>query len=197
MVARFVRLAATNVASFEASWPSRAVAKSSPADDGIVVVGARSYPLRDAYHSLLRMRWSGVLAVVAALYLVANAIFAVGYTFTADATDWTDRFVLALRTGGATAGESGPEAARTLTTPTPNPTTGRSALTLRLAAAEHVTATVVDALGRTVATLYDAAAPAGADVTLSVDASRLAPGVYVVRVQGATFAETRRLTVVR
>ena len=32
---------------------------------------------------------------------------------------------------------------------------------------------------------------------LRVDTARLAAGVYVVRVEGETFAETRRLTVVR
>ncbi len=58
------------------------MAKRAAVDDGIVVVGARSYPLRDAYHSLLRMRWSGVLAVIATLYLVANLVFAAGYTLT-------------------------------------------------------------------------------------------------------------------
>ena len=63
--------------------------------------------------------------------------------------------------------------------------------------AEHVTATLVDALGRTVATLYDAEIPAATDIQLAVDATRFAPGVYVVRVQGTTFAETRRLTVAR
>ena len=118
-----------------------------------------------------------------------------GYTFTSDATDWTGRFELAFR--GAVAGENGPTAERTLSAPRPNPATGRAALTLRLPAAERVTATVVDALGRTVATVFDGEAAAGVDVNLSIDAARLAPGVYVIRVQGATFAESRRLTVVR
>jgi inward rectifier potassium channel len=48
-------------------------------DDGIVVVGASSHPLRDAYHSLLRMRWPGVLVTIASLFLAANAIFALLY----------------------------------------------------------------------------------------------------------------------
>ncbi len=53
----------------------------------------------------------------------------------------------------------------------------------------------MDALGREVLVVLDGEA-SGA-VRLDVDTSRLAPGVYVVRVAGATFAETRRLTVVR
>jgi inward rectifier potassium channel len=55
------------------------VARTSALDDGIVVVGAASHPLRDAYHSLLRMRWAGVLATIASLFLVTNAVFAVLY----------------------------------------------------------------------------------------------------------------------
>ncbi len=122
------------------------------------------------------------------------ATLADGYAFTSAATDWTERFVVSF--GRTTAGEE-TAAARTLTAPRPNPASARASLTLRLASAEHVTATVVDALGRSVATLYDAEAPAGTDVALDIDTARLAPGVYVVRVQGATFTETRRLTVVR
>ncbi|HEX9950997.1 MAG TPA: T9SS type A sorting domain-containing protein [Rubricoccaceae bacterium] len=124
-----------------------------------------------------------------------TARLADGYTFTSDTTDWTERFVVSF--GRTTAGEGTAAAVTTLSAPAPNPATGQARLTLRLAAPEHVTATVVDALGRTVATLYDAEAAAGADLALGVDASRLAPGVYVVRVQGATFTESRRLTVVR
>jgi inward rectifier potassium channel len=55
------------------------VARSSLQDEGIVVIGATPHPLRDAYHSLLRMRWPGVLLTIAALFLAANAVFAVLY----------------------------------------------------------------------------------------------------------------------
>ncbi|MDB4935418.1 MAG: Kef-type transport system, putative NAD-binding component [Labilithrix sp.] len=55
------------------------MARATPLDDGIVVVGTASHPLRDAYHSLLRMRWAGVLATIALLFLTANAIF--GFLF--------------------------------------------------------------------------------------------------------------------
>jgi inward rectifier potassium channel len=40
------------------------------------VVGATSHPVRDAYHSLLRMTWPGVLLTIALLFLLANAVFA-------------------------------------------------------------------------------------------------------------------------
>jgi inward rectifier potassium channel len=55
------------------------VGRISPLDDGIVVVGARSHPLRDAYHSLLRMRWPGILLTIAIAFLATNAVFAVLY----------------------------------------------------------------------------------------------------------------------
>lgn len=57
-------------------WP---VARRSLEDEGIVVVGATSHPLRDAYHSLLQMRWAGVLLTLACLFLIANGFFAVLY----------------------------------------------------------------------------------------------------------------------
>jgi inward rectifier potassium channel len=49
----------------------------STLDDGIVVVGTTSHPIRDAYHSLLRMSWGGVLLTIALLLLATNAVFAV------------------------------------------------------------------------------------------------------------------------
>ena len=96
----------------------------------------------------------------------------------------------------ATAAGAVPTAtAATLSAPSPNPTAGRAALTLRLAAPATVRALLVDALGRTVAVLYDRLA--GAETTPAVDARGLPPGVYAVRVLGARVAASRRLTVVR
>ncbi len=51
----------------------------SMAGDGVVVVGATSHPLRDAYHSLLKMRWGALLAVIAGTFLGVNFLFALGY----------------------------------------------------------------------------------------------------------------------
>jgi inward rectifier potassium channel len=48
--------------------------------DGIVVLGAAAHPLRDLYHSLLRMSWWGVLSVIAGVFLAMNVVFAAGYT---------------------------------------------------------------------------------------------------------------------
>lgn len=82
-----------------------------------------------------------------------------------------------------------------LQAPHPNPASGTSRLVLMLTQPERVTATVFDALGRSVQTVLNGE-PVGGEVTLSVDASRLAPGLYVVRVVGDTFAESARLVVV-
>ena len=78
---------------------------------------------------------------------------------------------------------------------TPNPARGAARLTLTLPAAQHVRAVVTDALGRQVAVLADG--EISGTVELTVDTAGLAAGVYVVRVEGETFAETRRLTVAR
>ncbi len=118
------------------------------------------------------------------------------YAFTSNATDWTERFTLAILPRGAVAGEASPTALR-VGTFAPNPAAGTSRLTFTADAAQAVRATVVDALGRTVAVLFDGTVAAGAETALTVEAGRLAPGTYVVRVAGETFAETRRLTVVR
>jgi len=45
----------------------------------VVVVGARPHPLRDAYHLVLRMRWSWLLALIAAFVLFINVLFACAY----------------------------------------------------------------------------------------------------------------------
>jgi len=54
------------------------VAKNNQ-DDDIVLVGAKRHPLRDAYHSVLRMPWYGVIGAIAIAFLAFNALFAVGY----------------------------------------------------------------------------------------------------------------------
>lgn len=119
------------------------------------------------------------------------------YAFTSEATDWTGRFELAL-TSATTAAEPGASARFALGAPVPNPASGVSRLRLTAAQSGRVTATVVDALGRTVAVAFDGEVAAGAAVEIAVDASGLAPGTYAVRVAAATgAAETRRLVVVR
>ena len=86
--------------------------------------------------------------------------------------------------------------ASTLSVASPNPTRGSSRLTLTLASPERVTATVFDVRGRAVAPLVAGERLSGT-VTLNVEGSQLAPGLYVVRVMGESFTEVQPLTVVR
>ena len=103
--------------------------------------------------------------------------------------------VYALGLLGTAVAEDGGNERFALSAARPNPASGRASLSLTLDRPQHVRATLVDALGRTVAVLHDGEA-AGV-VSLAVEASGLAPGVYVVRVVGAEAALTRRITVAR
>ncbi len=58
------------------------MATPSISGDGVVVIGARSHPLRDAYHSLIKMRWAALLALIAGAFLAMNFLFALGYLAT-------------------------------------------------------------------------------------------------------------------
>lgn len=78
----------------------------------------------------------------------------------------------------------------------PNPTAGRTAVTLGVDQAQQVTVEVVDLLGRRVVTLHQGELAAG-EVTLQVPAGMLAPGTYVVRALGETVQSMQRLTVTR
>ena len=116
------------------------------------------------------------------------------YTFTAEAGGWADRFELTV-SASATAGERGPEGVL-VGTVWPNPASGAARLTVRVGGPERVVATVFDALGRQVAVAFEGELAGGTDETISLP-SGLAPGVYVVRVQGATFRESRPFVVTR
>src|SRR5499427_9337531 len=50
--------------------------KAPGADYEIRVIGGGHAPLRDFYHAMLRLPWSGTLAAICATYLLTNAIFA-------------------------------------------------------------------------------------------------------------------------
>ena len=104
------------------------------------------------------------------------------------------RFALVVTPASVVAGEDAPGEA-SLSQPMPNPARGGARLALALPAPERVRAAVYDALGREVAVVADGELAGTSE--LRVDTSRLAAGAYVVRVEGETFAETRRLTVVR
>jgi hypothetical protein len=79
----------------------------------------------------------------------------------------------------------------------PNPFADRAQFTLEVAEAQAVTVAVYDVMGRTVATLHDGVLAGGTRHTFEVDGRALASGVYLVRVAGEQFAETRRMTLLR
>ncbi|MEM1043800.1 MAG: M14 family zinc carboxypeptidase [Bacteroidota bacterium] len=78
----------------------------------------------------------------------------------------------------------------------PNPVRAATGLAFTLAAPADVRLAVYDVLGREVAVLADGAYPAGRH-TLRVDASGLAPSLYLVRLSAGRDTAVRRLTVVR
>ena len=127
---------------------------------------------------------------------VTDLAEAEAYAFASDATDWTERFELNL-SEAAVAAEPAADAAFALSAPVPNPATGIARLRVTAARSGRVVATVVDALGRTVAVAFDAEVAAGATAEIAVDAARLAPGTYAVRVATAGASQSRRLVVVR
>ena len=85
----------------------------------------------------------------------------------------------------------------TLSEPAPNPASGASRIVLTVDVAQTVTADLLDATGRRVATLFAGTAAPGTEVRLDVDTASLPAGVYVVRVTGEAFATSRRLAVAR
>ena len=91
--------------------------------------------------------------------------------------------------------EPGAEAAGTLQA-SPNPVRDATAIRFALGAAGPVTLTVVDALGRTVATLAAGERAAG-EHAVRWDARGVPPGLYAARLTAGATAETLRLVVAR
>ena len=94
------------------------------------------------------------------------------------------------------ANEGDVEAGQRLTLVGPNPTRGDAALTLTVESAQTVRVALYDGLGRLVRESSEVVA-AGAPQRLAVGSAGLPAGVYVVRVEGESFAESQTLTVVR
>lgn len=79
----------------------------------------------------------------------------------------------------------------------PNPSASGATLAVEVETGQRVAAVVYDALGRSVATAFEGPLAPGATHLVRLDTSDLAPGTYLVQVQGETFAASRRLTVAR
>lgn len=78
----------------------------------------------------------------------------------------------------------------------PNPARGRATVVFTLGAPQAVRATLVDVSGREVALVY-AGALLGGEARLGVPLAGLAPGVYVVRVEGPSVHAARAFVVTR
>ena len=118
------------------------------------------------------------------------------YSFDADGSGWVDRFTLTL-TSAATASGPGADAALAVGAVYPNPTAGTARITVEVDAAQRVRTAVYDALGREVSVAFDAPMTPGDERIVELGTAGLAPGVYVVRVQGETFAQSRQLVIAR
>ena len=114
----------------------------------------------------------------------------------ARATGLAARFDLTVGPRGAVASEAGAAAVLALDAPRPNPARGAAEVAFSLAEAGAVRLSVVDLLGREVAVMVAGERPAGRHAE-ALDAARLAPGVYVVRLAAGGQALARRLVVVR
>ena len=84
-----------------------------------------------------------------------------------------------------------------LSDPSPNPTASRARAVLEVATGQAVRAELFDVAGRRVASVFEGAASAGAEVVLEVETGRLPAGVYVLRVTGETFEASKRLVLTR
>ena len=158
-----------------------------------------TFPTRDANRG-------GNLAFSMAASVVSSTAFFSDVTVPGNVTTGNLGFDPDFRTvtGGPFFAQGGPSTAlapqadgqTSLRLAGPNPTALRTRLVLTLDAAQSVRVDVIDALGRTVATLHDGVTPAG-DLTMDLDASRLPAGVYVVRAAGESVRASQRLTVAR
>lgn len=79
----------------------------------------------------------------------------------------------------------------------PNPIAVDGTLQIAVRDEQRLTVEVFDLLGKRVATVLDTPVSAGSRREVSIDASGLANGTYLVRVSGDNFRQTRKLMVVR
>lgn len=104
------------------------------------------------------------------------------------------RFVLRLDVSVVST-ENAPGSISVVSPVFPNPTTGMASVRVSVTVPERVRVTVYDGLGRIVQMPFDATVTGREEIGL--DSSGLAMGTYVVRVEGSSFVEMRRLVVAR
>jgi hypothetical protein len=84
-----------------------------------------------------------------------------------------------------------------VSSPYPNPSSRQARIDLTVRRSQQVQITLVDILGRPVASVLDASIAGQQQRLIDLPVSRLASGTYFVRVVGEDFQVTRRLSVVR
>lgn len=147
--------------------------------------------LPDGWTATLLDRATGTEAVLA-----DGGRYALDLTGVAD-TVATGRLALRL-TRSAVSQEAGPEAsALALSAPAPNPASDEARVRLRVPEAGDASVRVYDSLGRHVLTAFEGSLAAGAEVVVGIGTGPLAPGLYVVRAEGAGTVVARTLTVTR
>jgi inward rectifier potassium channel len=70
------------MASSSRARTSQKPPRRTTTDNGVTVIGAPQNTLRDFYYLFLKVRWSGAVAVIVAVYLALNAVFATAYLVT-------------------------------------------------------------------------------------------------------------------
>ena len=79
----------------------------------------------------------------------------------------------------------------------PNPFNPRTQFTVTVAREQHVTVEVVDVLGRRAALLHEGPLLADEAHRFTIEGDNLASGVYLYRVVGETFAEAKRVVLIK
>jgi hypothetical protein len=79
----------------------------------------------------------------------------------------------------------------------PNPFTDRASFTVTVSRSQTVRLSVVDALGRQVAAVFDGPLAAGAARRFTLSGTGLSPGVYLLRATGDSYVQTRRVVRIR
>ena len=108
---------------------------------------------------------------------------------------WYITYGLLPATGTDDASEA-PPADYSLAQNYPNPFNPATTIAYGIPRTTHVRLRVFDVLGRNVATLVDGIEPPGMHES-TLDAARLASGVYYYRIEAGTFAESKRMVLVR
>lgn len=105
------------------------------------------------------------------------------------------RFYLTVTPGQATTAnpEERVQPILSLNAPAPHPFRVATTLDLQVDLSQFVRATLFDLLGREVSVVYEGDVAAGNVRPIRIDGTNLAPGVYVLRVEGESFMMTRQV----